>query len=107
MRKGWTFSVIDRTNEPESVKEKEEGSMPWKVAEAIRAAGGRVPKVFYETGAVGKEPVTVLVGSNPIEVAEQACEIARWQPVNRRSGRSTGRHSRRFSSTVSGSPTEP
>ena len=76
-KKGWIFSVIDRSHEPEEIKEAEEGSMPWKVAEAVRAAGGRAPKIFYETGAVGKEPVTVLVGSNPIEVAEEACQIAR------------------------------
>jgi predicted fused transcriptional regulator/phosphomethylpyrimidine kinase len=75
--KGWTFSVIDRRNEPEDIREAEGQSMPWKVAEAIRAAGGCVPKIFYETGAVGKEPVSVLVGEDPIEVAEQACKIAR------------------------------
>jgi predicted fused transcriptional regulator/phosphomethylpyrimidine kinase len=75
--KGWTFSVIDRRREPEEVREREGASMPWKVAEAVRAAGGRVPKIFYETGAIGKEPVTVLVGKDPIEVADQACEIAR------------------------------
>ncbi len=75
--KGWIFSCIDRSREPEEVKSEEEGSMPWKVAEAIRAAGGAVPKIFYETGAVGKEPVTVLVGRDPIEVAGEACEIAR------------------------------
>jgi predicted fused transcriptional regulator/phosphomethylpyrimidine kinase len=75
--KGWVFSVIDRRNEPEEIKEAEGASMPWKVAEAIRAAGGCVPKVFYETGAVGKEPVSVLVGKDPIEVVEQVCEIAR------------------------------
>ena len=75
--KGWVFSVIDRRGEPEEVREAEGASMPWKVAEAVRAAGGRVPKVFYETGAVGKEPVSVLVGRDPVEVAGQACEIAR------------------------------
>jgi thiamine-phosphate diphosphorylase len=75
--KGWVFSVIDRRKEPEEIKEAEGASMPWKVGEAIAAAGGRAPKIFYETGAVGKEPVTVLVGKDPIEVAEQACEIAR------------------------------
>lgn len=75
--KGWTFSMIDRRNEPEDIREAEGASMPWKVAEAIRAAEGCVPKIFYETGAVGKEPVSVLVGKEPIEVAEQACEIAR------------------------------
>ena len=75
--KGWVFSVIDRKGEPEEIKEAEGDSMPWKVAEAVRAAGGRVPKVFYETGAIGKEPVTVLVGPDPVGVAGEACAIAR------------------------------
>lgn len=75
--KGWIFSMIDRSKEPEEIKEAEGASMPWKVAEAIRTANGCVPKIFYENGAVGKEPVSVLVGRDPIEVAEQVCEIAR------------------------------
>jgi len=75
--KGWVFSSIDRRNEPEEIKEAEGASMPWKVMEAIRAAGGRVPKITYETGAVGKEPVSVLLGRDPIEVAVEVCEIAR------------------------------
>ena len=77
LRKGWAFSVIDRHGEPEEIREAEGASMPWKVAEAVRAAGGKVPKVFYETGAVGKEPVSVLVGRDPVEVAGEACEMAR------------------------------
>ena len=81
--KGWVFSVIDRRNEPEEIKETEGASMPWKVQAAIKAAGGVIPKVFYETGAVGKESVSVLVGLDPIDVAEEICEIAR-----RYSGRS-------------------
>jgi hydroxymethylpyrimidine/phosphomethylpyrimidine kinase len=75
--RGWVFSVIDRHGEPEEIREAEGASMPWKVAEAIRAAGGRVPKVFHETGAIGKEAVSVLVGRDPVEVAGQACDIAR------------------------------
>ena len=75
--KGWVFSVIDRHGEPGEIRKIEGASMPWKVAEAVRAAGGRVPKVFYETGAVGKEPVSVLVGRDPVEVAGQVCEMAR------------------------------
>ncbi|MCX6693554.1 MAG: phosphomethylpyrimidine kinase [Methanomicrobiales archaeon] len=74
-RKGWVFSVIDRRSEPEAIKEAEGASMPWKVGEAIRAAGGRVPNVFYETGAVGKEPVTVLVGSDPIVVVSEMINL--------------------------------
>jgi predicted fused transcriptional regulator/phosphomethylpyrimidine kinase len=75
--KGWTFSCIDRRHEPEEIKEAEGASMPWKAREAIRAAGGKVPRIFYETGAVGKEPVSVLVGRDPIEVAEEMGKIAR------------------------------
>ena len=75
--KGWVFSMIDRGHEPEDIRNVEGASMPWKVQQAIDAAGGRVPKMFYETGAVGKEPVSVLVGPDPITVAEEICEIAR------------------------------
>lgn len=74
--KGWVFSVIDRRNEPEAVQEAEGASMPWKAGEAIRAAGGRVPDIFYETGAVGKEPVTVLVGRDPISVVNEMITLA-------------------------------
>ncbi len=80
---GWVFSVIDRRAEPEKIKETEGASMPWKVKEAIRAADGRVPKVFYETGAIGKEPVSVLVGKDPISVAKEMCELARRYNVRR------------------------
>jgi len=75
--KGWIFSVIDRRGEPEEIRDEEAASMPWKAAEAVRAAGGKAPKIFYETGAIGKEPVSVLVGRDPIEVAGQISEIAR------------------------------
>ncbi len=74
--RSWVFSAIDRSREPQEITIGEGESMPWKIAEAVRAAGGAVPKVFYETGAVGKEPVTVLIGADPVEVAEQSCEIA-------------------------------
>ncbi len=75
--RGWIFSVIDRSAEPADTRDTEGASMPWKIQEAIRAADGRVPKVFYETGAVGKEPVSVLVGNDPIEVVSELCDIAR------------------------------
>jgi hydroxymethylpyrimidine/phosphomethylpyrimidine kinase len=75
--KGWIFSGIDRRSEPENIKDPDEVSAIWEVAEAIRAAGGKVPRVFCETGAVGKEPVSILVGKDPLEVAEQICELAK------------------------------
>jgi thiamine-phosphate diphosphorylase len=74
--KDWIFSVIDRRNEPENLKQAEGASMPWKVQEAVRAVGGKIPKIFYETGAIGKEPVSVLIGKDPLEIADQICTIA-------------------------------
>lgn len=75
--KGWDFSVVDRRFEPENMKDAEGEAISWMVEEAIRAAGGKMPMVFYETGAVGKEPVSILVGKDPLDVAEQICELAR------------------------------
>jgi len=75
--KGWIFSEIDRSSEPESLKNPDETSASWEVGEAIRAAGGKVPILFCETGTVGKEPVTILAGKEPLEVAEQVCELAK------------------------------
>jgi len=76
--KGHLFSFIDRSNEPNEVIEEEGASMPWKIREAVKNAGGKVPKIFYEAGAVGKEDLFVLVGEDPIEVAKEACEIAKF-----------------------------
>lgn len=75
--KGWIFSGIDRRSEPENIKDPDEVSATWEVTEAVRAAGGKVPRVFCETGAVGKEPVSILVGKDPLEIAEEICELAR------------------------------
>ncbi|MFA4861231.1 thiamine-phosphate synthase family protein [Methanoregula sp.] len=74
--KSWGFGVIDRRNEPEEIKAAEGASMPWKVKEAVRAAGGKPPVICYETGAMGKEPVSVLLGKDPLEIADRICTIA-------------------------------
>jgi cation diffusion facilitator family transporter len=76
-KRGWTLGLIDRKGEPEDVREQEGASMGWKAAEAIRTATGKAPKLFYETGALGKEPVSVLVGGDPVQVATEACQLAR------------------------------
>jgi hydroxymethylpyrimidine/phosphomethylpyrimidine kinase len=51
--------------------------MQWKAAEAVRVAGGRVPKIICDAGGMGKEPVCIIVGNEPIGVAQDLCEIAR------------------------------
>jgi len=70
------YGAIDRMNEPEEVAKKEEGSMPWKVAEAVRSTGGKVPEIFYEAHAVGKEDLNVLIGKTAVDVTKKAIAIA-------------------------------
>ena len=74
---GWDLAVVDRRFEPENMKDAEGEAISWMVEEAIRATGGKMPRVFYETGALGKEPVSILTGKDPLEVAEQICKLAR------------------------------
>ncbi|MFA4825003.1 MAG: thiamine-phosphate synthase family protein [Methanoregula sp.] len=76
-QQGWVSAMIDRRTEPAELRIAEGSSMPWKAAEAVRAAGGRVPKIICDAGGMGKEPVCILVGNEPISVARDVCEIAR------------------------------
>lgn len=71
------YGGIDRTKEPKKIAKVEKGSMPWKVAEAIKSAGGKIPEIFYEANAPGKEDLTVIIGRSAVEVAERAVEIAK------------------------------
>jgi hydroxymethylpyrimidine/phosphomethylpyrimidine kinase len=74
---GWVSAMIDRRNEPAGIRIAEGSSMQWKAAEAVRAAGGRVPKIICDAGGMGKEPVCIIVGKEPISVAREVCGIAR------------------------------
>jgi hydroxymethylpyrimidine/phosphomethylpyrimidine kinase len=76
-KQGWVSTMIDRKAEPAKLRIAEGSSMQWKAAEAVRAAGGRVPKIICDAGGMGKEPVCILVGNEPIGVAQDLCEIAR------------------------------
>ena len=76
-RSGWVFSVIDRSLEPEALQAEDRPSIPWKVEAAVHAAGGLLPKLFHETASPGKEPLTFLVGPDPVLVVDEVCAIAR------------------------------
>ncbi|MDO9033700.1 MAG: thiamine-phosphate synthase family protein [Methanoregula sp.] len=75
-QQGWVSAMIDRRTEPAGLRNAEGSSMQWKAAEAVRAAGGRVPKIICDAGGMGKEPVCIIVGNEPIGVAQDLCEIA-------------------------------
>jgi hydroxymethylpyrimidine/phosphomethylpyrimidine kinase len=76
-KQGWVSTMIDRKAEPAKLRIVEGSSMQWKAAEAVRAAGGRVPKIICDAGGMGKEPVCVIVGNEPIGLARDLCGIAR------------------------------
>ena len=73
--KGTTSGWIDRTEEPAEVAELDGSSMPWKIKQLVDRYGG-VPRLFYEGEGWGKEPLFVAVGSDAVEVAGIAIEIA-------------------------------
>ncbi|MFC1994962.1 thiamine-phosphate synthase family protein [Chloroflexota bacterium] len=70
------FGEIDRTQEPAEVIQQDGTSMPWKIKQLVNSCGG-VPRLFYEGEGWGKEPLSVAIGSDAIEVAGIAIEIAR------------------------------
>ena len=76
-KNGWTLSLIDRQNEPRELAAKEGSSMSWKAKESVQAAGGSVPKITCDAGGMGKEPICVIVGNEPIGLARDLCGIAR------------------------------
>ena len=73
---GILFGWIDRTKEPEKIAEQDRSSMPWKIKQLETNYGG-IPKLFYEGEGWGKEPLFVAIGSDAVEVASIAIEIAR------------------------------
>ena len=76
-KNGWAFAIIDRNAEPLGTRDAEGSTMVWKAREAIRLAGKQPPKIFSDAGAFGKEPVSVIVGTDPISTAGDLCAIAR------------------------------
>jgi hydroxymethylpyrimidine/phosphomethylpyrimidine kinase len=77
IEKNWTVCPIDRSDEPDEIKDTENASAPWKVAKMLKITGGKIPELLYEFGAVGKEDLFYLVGTDPIEVVNNICNIAR------------------------------
>ncbi|MEM0054006.1 MAG: thiamine-phosphate synthase family protein [Nitrososphaeria archaeon] len=77
LERNWDYVGIDRVNEPDEVRLEDGKSMPWKISELVRKCGGRVPKLFYEGPGFGKEPLSVLLGKDAVEVAKECIKISR------------------------------
>lgn len=77
LEKNWEYAGIDRVKEPDEVRMEDGKSMPWKVSELVRKCSGRVPRLFYEGPGFGKEPFSVLLGKDAVEVVIESVEIAK------------------------------
>ena len=74
---GLQMGAVDRADEPKKLVGRDKGSMEWKVKRLVDSLDGVVPPVFYESRGWGKEPLFLLVGPDPVALAERACAIAR------------------------------
>jgi hydroxymethylpyrimidine/phosphomethylpyrimidine kinase len=69
-------SSYDRRREPGEVKKKEGSSVSWGIRQALL----RNPKadVIYHVGDVGKEPMIIIFGRNPGDVAAKIKAILKY-----------------------------
>jgi len=74
---GYRVVGIDRSEEPEDVARVEGRSMQWLISKAVEKAGGSVPDVIFDEGAVGKEAMIRVLASNALEAVEKLVAIAR------------------------------
>ncbi len=72
---GYRVGEFDRKEEPPDVKEREGSSLEWGTQTVIEHGGG-VPDIIFDRGDIGKEPVTRVLGTDPMDVADKIIKIA-------------------------------
>lgn len=81
--KGLVVSQFDRKDEPPEVRNMDGMTIPWGIRRAYPATKDP-PTVIFDLGGIGKEPMIFLFGTNPVEVALIAVDIARSRHNRRR-----------------------
>ena len=71
---GLKVSNYDRKSEPSDIKAKEGMSVNWGIGQAV-AKTNAVPDVVYHLGDWGKEPMILVFGKEPMEVARKIVAI--------------------------------
>ncbi len=69
-RKSFVVSYYNRMEEPEEIKKKEGGTVPWGIKRAIERIK-KVPDIIYHKGDIGKEPMILIFGKNPTDVLKK------------------------------------
>ncbi|MEM2159870.1 MAG: bifunctional hydroxymethylpyrimidine kinase/phosphomethylpyrimidine kinase [Candidatus Nitrosotenuis sp.] len=73
-RAGIKISSYDRIIEPRQYKRKENSSISWGTAQAIKNSA-TPPDIIYHKGDVGKEPMIIVFGSTPNDVIAKISKI--------------------------------
>ncbi len=72
--KGLKFGMIDRNMPPPEGYLKE--GAHWRMKYMVDTSGG-VPRIFYENEGMGREQLSIIVGSDAVQVAKMALDITR------------------------------
>ena len=72
---GFTIGEFSRSEEPPKVKELEGSTMEWGTEKAIND-NGFVPDIIFDQGGIGKEPITRVLGTDPVDVAAKIIKIS-------------------------------
>ena len=65
--KGLLVKNYQRSDEPKKTKKEGGGTIQWGIKDAIKDLT-RAPDVIFHTGDVGKEPMSIIFGTNPKDV---------------------------------------
>jgi len=71
---GFSVFEFDRKKEPADIKKLEGSSLEWGSNQAISQAG-KVPDIIFDRGDEGKEPMTRVLGIDPMNVADKIIKI--------------------------------
>ena len=74
---GFRVGEFSRKEEPLDIKELEGSTLEWATERVLSSGGGEMPDMIYDRGDVGKEPMTRVLGTDPIDVAEKIIKIAK------------------------------
>jgi hydroxymethylpyrimidine/phosphomethylpyrimidine kinase len=73
---GLRVCEFDRAKEPSDIKEIEGSTLEWGTEKAITSLG-YVPDIIFDRGDIGKEPMTRVLGTDPMDVAHKIISIAK------------------------------
>jgi len=72
---GFSVCEFDRKQEPPEVKQREGSTLEWGTNNVL-AARKEVPDIIYDRGDLGKEPMTRVLGTDPMDVADKIIKLA-------------------------------